>query len=256
MKGEQSLKGSKMKQLTAKKYRELFKLRAEGKLDDMECTKSLYKLLEKLYSPGMKILDIPCGVGHYFRKIKGLGEIEYLGVDLDSKAIALAREIWGGVPNAKFEVQDITKLDLEDSSMDVVYCYNLLLHLKDYEKPLAELFRVSKRYLLVRSLFDEKASVRKVEVSKDYLKVYKSGFAYYNTYAREEVTKFLRNLGPCKVRFIKEDLKVPQESLERQAKLLKVKVSEFAKGKTGQKQDFRGMALNYEVLFVEKAVKK
>ena len=66
-----------MKQLTAKKYRELFKLRAEGKLDDMECTKNLYKLLKPLYFNGIKILDVPCGVGHYFRKIKELGGINY-----------------------------------------------------------------------------------------------------------------------------------------------------------------------------------
>ena len=37
-----------MTKLTAKKYRKLFKLRAEGKLDDMECTKRLFDVLKPL----------------------------------------------------------------------------------------------------------------------------------------------------------------------------------------------------------------
>lgn len=240
-----------MKRLTAKKYRELFKLRAEGKLEDMECTKSLYKLLEKLYLKGMKVLDIPCGAGHYFRKIRELGEIEYLGIDLDSKAIEIAKEIWKDVPNVRFEVQGITKLNLEDSSMDVVYCYNLLLHLKSYEEALRELFRVSKRYLLVRSLFDEKENTRQVKVSKDYFEVYKSGFAYYNTYARDDVVKFLKSLGPCKSAFMKDTVAIPKTSLKEQAKVLGVKVSEFTRG-GNKKQRLKSMPLNYEVLFIEK----
>jgi len=241
-----------MKKLTAKKYRELFKLRAEGKLGDMECTKSLYRLLEKIYFKGMKILDIPCGAGHYFRKIRELGDIEYLGIDLDLNAINIAKKIWKDVPNVKFEVQDVTKLDLKDNSMDVVYCYNLLLHLKSYEESLRELFRVSKRYLLVRSLFNEKENVQKVEVSKDYLGVYKSGFAYYNTYARDDVIKFLKGLVSCNVTFIKDTVTIPETSLKAQAKALGVKESEFTKGGGNKKQRLKDMPLNYEVLFVEK----
>jgi len=241
-----------MKKLTAKKYRELFKLRAEGKLEDMECTKSLYNLLRGIYFKGMKVLDIPCGVGHYFRKIRELGEIEYLGIDLDSEAIGIAKEIWKGVPNVRFEVQDITKLNLEDSSMDVVYCYNLLLHLKSYEEALRELFRVSKRYLLVRSLFDKKEKIRQVKVSNDYFEVYKSGFAYYNTYARDHVVEYLKSLGPCKTTFMKDTVAIPKTSLKAQAKVLGVKASEFTRGGENKKQRLKTMPLNYEVLFIEK----
>jgi ubiquinone/menaquinone biosynthesis C-methylase UbiE len=241
-----------VKKLTAEKYRELFRLRAEGKLDHMECTKSLYRLLKPLYFRGMKILDVPCGVGHFFRKLRELGEIEYLGIDLDPVSIKIAREIWKNAPNAKFEVGDIKKLNLEDNSMDVVYCYNLLLHLESYESALRELFRVSKKYLLVRSLFDEKTQIRKVDVSEDYFDVYKTGFAYYNTYARDDIIKFLRKLGPCKIKFIDDNVVIPESDIKKQAEILGVDESEFARGGGEKKQSLKEMQLNYEVLFLEK----
>jgi ubiquinone/menaquinone biosynthesis C-methylase UbiE len=200
----------------------------------------------------MKLLDVPCGVGHFFRKLRELGEIEYLGIDLDSESIKIAKEIWKNTPNAKFEVGDVTKLNLEDNSMDVVYCYNLLLHLESYGDALKELFRVSKKYLLVRSLFDEKNCTRKVTVSKDYLEVYKTGFAYYNTYARDDVVKFLRSLAPCKTKFIKDNVAIPESSIKKQAKILGVEKSEFTKGGGEKKQSLKEMPLNYEVLFVKK----
>lgn len=241
-----------MKQLTAKKYRELFKLRAEGKLDDMECTKSLYKILKPLYFNGMKILDIPCGVGHYFRKIRELGNIDYLGIDFDSKAIDMAEEIWKDAPNARFEVQNVFNLSLKGDSMDIVFCHNLLLHLSDYKDALRELLRVSKKYLIIRSLFDEKKSINSVDVAKDYLDVYPSGKIWYNTYARNDVAQFLKNLGPCKFKFIKDNPLVSQEGIVKQKKLLRVDSSEFAKGGGKKRQEFKGMKLNYEVLFIEK----
>ncbi|MEM2963780.1 MAG: class I SAM-dependent methyltransferase [Candidatus Anstonellales archaeon] len=241
-----------MKKLTADKYRELFRLRAEGKLDHMECTKSLYRLLKPLYFKGIKILDVPCGVGHFFRKLRELGEIEYLGIDIDPESIRIAKEIWKNAPNAKFQVGDITRLNLSDNSMDIVYCYNLMLHLETYEAALKELFRVSKRYLFVRSLFGEKTQIRKVEVCDDYWDVYKSGFVYYNTYAREDIIRFLRGLGPCKIRFIDDNVVIPESSIKKQAQVLGVNESEFTKGGGDKKQTLKGMRLNYEVLSVEK----
>ena len=242
-----------MEKLTAEKYRELFKLRAEGALDDMECTKSLYNIIEGIYFNGIKILDIPCGVGHYFRKMRELGNIEYLGIDLDSEAIAMAKEVWKCAPNARFAVQDISKnLDLEDNSFDVVYCYNLLLHLEDYKEVIRELFRVSKKYIIIRSLFDEKESINSIDVAEDYLEVYSSGKAQYNTYARNDVANFLNDLGHCEFRFINDNQSIPQESIERQGKILGIDSSEFAKAGGNKKQHWKGLELNYEVLFIEK----
>jgi len=239
--------------ITAKKYRELFRLRAEGKLDSMECTKSLYKILEGVYFDGMRILDIPCGVGHYFRKISELDNIHYVGVDRDLAAIEIAKDIWRDSPNTRFYVQDIFNCNLEDNHFDVVYSYNFLLHLNDYKAPLRELFRVCKRHLIVRSLFNEESSVNSYSVAEDYLNVYPSGKVYHNTYARESIKEFLGELGQCRIKFMKDNSLIPQEGIEKQARLLSVDPSEFSMGGNGKKEYWKGSLLNYEVLFIEKS---
>ncbi len=241
-----------MTKLTAKKYRKLFKLRAEGKLDDMECTKRLFDVLKPLFFKRMSILDVSCGVGHYFRKIKELGTFYYLGVDLDTKAIEIAFEMWKDYPNADFKVMNASKLELKNNSYDIVYCYNLLLHLKDYKYALKELMRVSRKYVIVRSLFDNEYSSTKHEVSGDYIDVYSEGFAFYNTYARDDVRNFLNNLGSFKIKFLDDNLKIPETELEKQVKLLEVNSNEFARTGEEKVQEWKGLKLNYEVLIIEK----
>jgi len=241
-----------MGELTPQKYRELFKLRAQGELEDMECTKSLYKIMEPIFKPGMKVLEVPAGSGHYYRKIKELGKMEFYGVDLDEPAIEMAKDVWKNDSNAKWFVQDASKMDFEDNFFDIVFCYNLLLHLHDYKDPMKEMFRVTKKYLIVRSLFDEQASSKTLEAHPDYRKVYKTGTIYYNTYPRDEIKKFVEKLGPCKITFMGDNLEIPKEHLEKQEKALKVDSEEFAKGEKGKKQDWKGLKLNYEVMLIEK----
>lgn len=242
-----------MGDLTADKYRELFKLRAKGVLDDMECTKTLYSILKPLYFKGMKILDVPCGVGHYYRKLRELGEIDYLGVDLDAKAIEMAKDIWKDDSKAKFEVNDVKSMNLANNSIDVVCCYNLFLHLSDYKESMRELFRVAKKYIIIRSLFDTSPETHKFSASEGYGEVYTQGVFYYNTYSRTDVTNFVKDLGECKLKFIPDNIKIPEKNLKTQETALGVNSNEFARS-VDKKQEWKGLKLNYEVLFIEKKV--
>lgn len=173
-----------MKRLTAEKYRELFRLRAEGELDHMECTKHLYEILKPLYFEGMKILDVGCGAGHYYRKLRELGAIDYWGVDIDEGAIEIANEVWGEDPNVAFGIRDANDLNFKDNSFDVVICYNLLLHLGGYKNALKEMFRVARKFLIVRSLFGDGEKIRTERVTND---ISKSRFVYVNTLDRKSV---------------------------------------------------------------------
>jgi len=247
-----------MGELTAEKYRELFRMRAEGKLPDMECTKSLYRLLKPLHFDGMSILDMPCGTGHYYRKLRQLGKIRYLGIDIDEKMIATANEIWKGEPNAKFRKGSALELELEDNSVDVVFCYNLLLHLPpEYcESVISELYRVSKRYVLIRSLFDDVSKVELFTAPTDYKDVYGNSI-YYNTYARSDIQSFCNEgLGALRVTFMQDIAKVPEATLKQQEKVLGVDPKEFAYGKTERSEYFKGLELNYEILMIEKPQKQ
>lgn len=235
------------------KYRRLFELRAKGELSSMECTKSLCRILNLKYFDGMTICDVGCGVGHYFRELRKLGNIEYFGVDLDTNMVAMAKEIWGGIRKVDFDVQDATKLKFEDDSFDVVFSYNLLFHMNDYKTVLKELIRVSKKYVLVRALFDDDAAFNSFDANDEYRSIYPIGKLQYNTYARNAVVDYLKEMGIQHYKFIKDNKSIPEENIEKQAKILDVNSSLFSKNANeDEHQIFDGLKLNYEVLYIEK----
>ena len=43
----------------------------------------------------------------FLQKVERIGEIEYLGIDLDPVSIKITRETWKNTPNARFEVGEI-----------------------------------------------------------------------------------------------------------------------------------------------------
>lgn len=200
--------------ITAEQYRELFRLRAVGELEPMECTKRLRLLLKPFFRGGMSILDVPCGAGHYYRHIRSLGPMHYTGMDLDEKCVELAKDIWKYVPLADFFVHDIAK-DPLTFTYDIVFCYNLLLHLPHYAPALEHLFHATKTVLIVRALFGNKEERKAVQPPDDYLDIYKQ--IHYNTYSKDEITKYLWGLGECRVAFVEDYVTLPQEKIRKQA---------------------------------------
>tara|TARA_B100000959_G_C14521227_1_gene435522 strand:- start:298 stop:552 length:255 start_codon:yes stop_codon:yes gene_type:complete len=66
------------------KYGELFLKRAVGKLNEMENSKAVAKIIHPLIKNNSKILDAGCGAGHYLRSILKLSNksFQYYGIDL------------------------------------------------------------------------------------------------------------------------------------------------------------------------------
>jgi len=93
-------------------------------------------------APGMLILDLACGPGNLTRRLAPLvtpgGEV--VGVDLAPGMIELARE--AGIPNARFEVMDIERLEFADASFDAAVCGHGLQFAPDLARALSEARRV------------------------------------------------------------------------------------------------------------------
>lgn len=88
----------------------------------------------------MRILDVGCGNGffsYYFEKL-----CDTTGVDFSEKMISLN-------PIKKKYVMNAYNLEFKDNSFDVVFCSNLLHHLKNPEKVVKEMVRVSKEYIVL-----------------------------------------------------------------------------------------------------------
>lgn len=79
------------------------------------------------------------------------------GVDLNDKALDIAKKKF---PTFQFKNGSILELPYEDSSFDFVFTHNVLNYIseEDIDKAIAELYRVSKKYILNCELYDENES--------------------------------------------------------------------------------------------------
>jgi ubiquinone/menaquinone biosynthesis C-methylase UbiE len=137
-------------------YGDLLFKRATGELDEMECSKSLCSVLSPIYEKPMRVLDVGCGSGHYLHSLKKRIDpaINYTGVDATEYYVELARKAF---PETQFFIGDIFNLDFLSDSFDIVMCNNLLLHLPPPPtNAIRELLRVSKNYVIIRTLFGER----------------------------------------------------------------------------------------------------
>ena len=97
--------------------------------------------------PGLRLLDVGCGLGTISIGLaNAVAPGEMHGLDMEASQIDMARSGAQayGVDNATFHVGDATDLPFEDGSFDVVSFQNVLMHIPDTRKVLAEAKRVLK----------------------------------------------------------------------------------------------------------------
>lgn len=142
-----------------KDYADTFFKRAKGDLPEMESSKAAANLLADVLQEGDKLLDVGCGAGHYLKSILNRIEtpFDYTGIDATPAFVAKAKEAWKDQPNTRFQEGNIYELPFEDGTFDVVMCNNVLLHLPSLVKPLHELLRVAKRFVMVRTLIGDRS---------------------------------------------------------------------------------------------------
>lgn len=190
-------------------YGELLRDRAAGDAPEMESAKSLCRRLDERYRPGMSVLDVGCGAGHYLRSLRRRldPEIDYTGVDLTPAFLGLGRRVFPGAP---LTAGDAFALPFADRSFDLVLCSNLLLHLPPPPDPaLAELARVARELLLIRTPVGERnyliQEVRTPgELTEDGPGVgdlfdaagAPRRFNYFNLYTEESLTRAARRAAP------------------------------------------------------------
>lgn len=98
--------------------------------------------------PGRRLLDVGCGPGTITAEMARLvapGRVT--GVDASSDVIRLAISERSEV--ADFAVGDVYALDFDDDTFDIVHAHQLLQHLAEPVRALAEMRRVAKRGGLV-----------------------------------------------------------------------------------------------------------
>lgn len=123
----------------------------EGEMLQDEQNLSRFKTTAALI-PGdvQNLADIGCGNGVFVNYLTENGHVrEIIGVDRSNAALEYVK--------TKKTNAEATNLPFQNSSFDCVTCLEVLEHLpiKDYELALAELARVSRKYIIVSVPFEE-----------------------------------------------------------------------------------------------------
>lgn len=91
------------------------------------------------------VLEVGCGPGDLATRILP-PQVDYLGIDVDEMEIETARNRY---PQLSFQVGSANALPVESNSFDLVIACEVLEHLEDPAKALAEIDRVANRWVLV-----------------------------------------------------------------------------------------------------------
>lgn len=93
-----------------------------------------------------KALDVGCGEGFTLKKLqdKKIGK-KNEGIDNSSRAIEIGKKIY---PDLTLKKGDIYNLDYQDDSFDLIICTEVLEHLKNPQKAINEIKRVSSKYMV------------------------------------------------------------------------------------------------------------
>jgi SAM-dependent methyltransferase len=93
----------------------------------------------------MKILDVGCGPGTITVDLADrVPDGHVTGIDAAPEIVAQARELAGGRANLDFTTGDVYSLDYPDATFCVTHAHQVLQHLADPVRALAEMRRVTK----------------------------------------------------------------------------------------------------------------
>jgi ubiquinone/menaquinone biosynthesis C-methylase UbiE len=92
-----------------------------------------------------RVLDVGCGSGAITYDMAQLTDAEIVALDVDPEMVSTARRLLADLPHVSVMEGDAAKLPFEDESFDLVVFTLVLIHIKDQEKGMREMARVTKK---------------------------------------------------------------------------------------------------------------
>ena len=194
--------------------------RSKGILPDMEVAKAYANIINKISKKKISILDVGCLTGHFNRTFNKFlkKEYTYTGVDPWKIHIDAANKVWKNSDNTEFKIGWAQKIPFSKKLFDVVICSNVLTHIPEIKKPLKEMLRSTKQFLILRTpVHDKSYRIQMVLNSKwfKYTKVKPKDefddrgeprvYEYYDVHSRDYLESVIKKIHPkAKITFLKD----------------------------------------------------
>ena len=176
-------------------YGEVLQKRATGELPEMQSSIAAAKRLAGVVREGDRIADVGAGPGHYLISLRKTIKVpfRYTGIDGTHEYVERGKQSF---PEEDFRYGNIFDLPFADKSFDVVMCNNVLLHLPSIEKPISELLRIAKRFVLIRTLVGESTFlIKEVRPPEEYRSGDPVSFNFFNIYSENRVRNAVEACG-------------------------------------------------------------
>jgi ubiquinone/menaquinone biosynthesis C-methylase UbiE len=118
-----------------------------GKVGNL-LVRNFFKTIKQLSpSDATSVLEVGCGAGYSMEELRTFFKptTTFSASDIDPELVRLAKE---KNPTVDCQTASIYALPYADHSFDCIFCLEVLEHLEHPEKALAELARVSKKYVI------------------------------------------------------------------------------------------------------------
>ena len=99
---------------------------------------------------GSSLLDVGCAEGLYVRFLSGNRKVS-MGMDISQPKLMRAKSHGENAESACFVLADACRLPFKDNSFDMVICVDVIRYLADPVEAASEIFRVSRKYVIVQS---------------------------------------------------------------------------------------------------------
>lgn len=149
-------------------------------LKNIHPSKFIFDFVEK-YTVGKKVLDVGSAQGWYIKYLKDLG-FEVTASDVERKV---------AFDDLDFVEASILDLPFADGSFDTVLAINVLEHIEDEDRALAELHRVTRERVLLSVPNADDSLLQKYNLTFRH----QTDKSHYREYSREDIDDKLQEAG-------------------------------------------------------------
>ena len=110
--------------------------------------KIVFNEIKKTFNTKKKIrvLDLGCGTGRFSLFLSSLKNIELYGVDPSTDMLGICKKEFDRKHRKIIlKIGDTENIPLRDDFFDVVICFRVFIHIKEYQNSLREIFRILKK---------------------------------------------------------------------------------------------------------------